>query len=41
LNRDSVARAVYDPVDPACQPDPVPFYKALLAALRYRWTAAC
>ncbi len=32
LNRDSVARAVYDPVDPACQPDPVPYYKALLAA---------
>jgi len=31
-NRDAILRAAYDPVDPACQPDPVPYYKALLAA---------
>jgi cytochrome P450 len=32
LNPEALPRSVYDPVDPACQPDPVPYYKALLAA---------
>ena len=31
-NRQDVPSTIYDPVDPACQPDPVPYYKALLAA---------
>src|SRR5208282_1638955 len=31
-NREAVPSSIYDPVDPACQPDPVPYYKALLAA---------
>ncbi|MGO9056626.1 MAG: cytochrome P450 [Candidatus Binataceae bacterium] len=31
-NREAVPSSIYDPVDPACQPDPVLYYKALLAA---------